>query len=175
MKKIKVSEVLLVSRVLNPAKYTELANSDKVKLLRIILVMKDAADKFEADTKVVVDKLKESDYKDYDEHLAKAQEYENLLRTNGDMSKSPIGAAEYEKFIKEEFQPLNKLVDDAMKPLAEKEVEFEPLSESAFEALMSSNDWTIGQAVSLRNYLVEDEKKEAAAPAEKEPKKSKKK
>ena len=104
MKKIKVSEVLLVSRILNPAKYTELANSDKAKLLRIILTMKDAADKFEADTKVVVDKLKESDYKDYDEHLAKAQEYENLLRTNGDMSKSPIGAAEYDKFIKEEFQ-----------------------------------------------------------------------
>lgn len=174
MKKIKVSEVLLVSRVLNPAKYTELANSDKAKLLRIILTMKDAADKFEADTKVVVDKLKESDYKDYDEHLAKAQEYENLLRTNGDMSKSPIGAAEYEKFIKEEFQPLNKLVDETMKPNAEKEVEIETLSESAFEALMASNDWTIGQVLSLRNYLVE-EKREAAAPAEDKAKKSKKK
>lgn len=174
MKKIKVSEVLLVSRILNPAKYTELANSDKAKLLRIILTMKDAADKFEADTKVVVDKLKESDYKDYDEHLAKAQEYENLLRTNGDMSKSPIGAAEYEKFIKEEFQPLNKLVDETMKPNAEKEVEIETLSESAFEALMASNDWTIGQVLSLRNYLVE-EKREAAAPAEEEPKKGKKK
>ena len=175
MKKIKVSEIILVSRVLAPAKYTELANSDKAKLLRIILTMKDAADKFEADTKVVVDKLKESDYKDYDEHLTKAQEYENLLRTNGDMSKSPIGAAEYEKFIKEELQPLNKLVDETMKPSAEKEVEIETLSESAFEALMASNDWTIGQVLSLRNYLVEDKVKEAAAPAEEGPKKGKKK
>lgn len=175
MKKIKVSEIILVSRVLAPAKYTELANSDKAKLLRIILTMKDAADKFEADTKVVVDKLKESDYKDYDEHLAKAQEYQNLLQTNGDMSKSPIGAAEYEQFIKEEFQPLNKLVDETMKPSAEKEVEIETLSESAFDALMSSNDWTIGQVLSLRNYLVEDEKKEAAEPAEDKAKKSKKK
>ena len=106
---------------------------------------------------------------------AKAQEYENLLRTNGDMSKSPIGAAEYEKFIKEEFQPLNKLVDETMKPRAEKEVEIETLSESAFEALMASNDWTIGQVLSLRNYLVEDKVKEAAAPAEEGPKKGKKK
>jgi hypothetical protein len=174
MKKIKVSEVLLVSRILNPAKYTELEKDDKVKLLRIILTMKDAADKFEADTKVVVDKLKESDYKDYDEHLAKAQEYENLLRTNGDMSKSPIGAAEYKQFIEKEFQPLNKIIDDTMKPHAEKEVEFEPLSESAFEKFMASNDWTIGQVVSLRSYLVEDKKKEDA-PAEDKTKKSKKK
>ena len=175
MKKIKVSEVLLVSRILNPAKYTELVNSDKANLLRIIITMKDAADKFEADTKAVVDKLKESDYKDYDEHLAKAQEYENLLRTNGDMSKSPIGAAEYEKFIKEELQPLNKLVDETMKPNAEKEVEIETLSEPAFEALMASNDWTIGQVLSLRNYLVEDKAKEDAASAEDKAKKGKKK
>ena len=84
MKKIKVSEIILISHVLETAKYTELEKDDKVKLLRIILTMKDAADKFEADTKVVVDKLKASDYKDYDEHLANAQEFERLQRTNGD-------------------------------------------------------------------------------------------
>ena len=174
MKKIKVSEIIMISHVLESAKYTELEKDDKVKLLRIILTMKDAADKFEADTKVVVDKLKASDYKDYDKHLADAQEFERLQRTNGDMSKSPMGAAEHKKFIEEEFLPLNKLVDDTMKPHAEKEVEFEPLSESAFEKFMSSNDWTIGQVVSLRSYLVEDKKKEDA-PAEDKTKKSKKK
>ncbi len=174
MKKIKVSEIILISHVLETAKYTELEKNDKVKLLRIILTMKDAADKFEADTKVVVDKLKASDYKDYDEHLANAQEFERLQRTNGDMSKSPIGAAEHDKFIKEEFIPLNELVDKTMQPHAEKEIEIETLSESAFEALMASNDWTIGQVVSLRNYLVEDEKKEEPAEAE-QPKKGKKK
>ncbi len=177
MKKIKVSEIILVSQILKTAKYTELANSDKAKLLRITLAMKDVADKFEADTKAVADKLKETEFKTYDEHLAKAQEYENLLRTKGDMSKSPIGAAEYEKFIEEELKPLNKLVDDTMKPSAEKEVEIkeEPLSESAFENFMASNDWTIGQIVYLRSYLVEDKKKEAAAPAEDKAKKGKKK
>lgn len=174
MKKIKVSEIIAASQILETAKYTKMEDADKSKLLRITLALYDVADKFNADTKKVADKLKESDFKDYDEHLRKAQEYQEILRTHGDMSKSPIGAAEYQKFINEEFNPLNKLVNDTMKPDAEKEVEIkeEALSESAFDKLMASNDWNISEVRFLSGIIREEPKvEEESKPEEKKKKK----
>ncbi len=160
MKKIKVSEIIAVSQILDSAKYTELEKADKSKLLRLTLAFKEVADKFNEDTKTVAEKLKKSDFKDYDEHLSKVQEYDRLQQTKDDMSKAPIGAAERDKFMKEEFIPFNELINETMKPYAEKEVslDVELLSESAFDALMSSNDWTIGQVTFLAGYIREEKK-----------------
>lgn len=165
MKKIKVSEIITVSQILDSAKYTELEKADKSKLLRITLAMKEVTDKFNEDTKTVAEKLKKSDFKDYDEHLSKAQEFERIHQSNGDMSKAPIGAAEYDKFLKEEHIPFNELVNETMKPYAEKEIslDVELLSESAFDGLMSSNDWTIGQVKFLAGYIREEKKDETKA------------
>lgn len=160
MKKIKVSEVIAVSQILDSAKYTELEKADKSKLLRLTLAFKDVTDKFNEDTKTVAEKIKKSDFKDYDEHLSKVQEYERLQQTKGDMSKAPIGAAEHDKFMNEEYIPFNELVNETMKPYAEKEIslDVELLSESAFDGLMSSNDWTIGQVKFLAGYIREEKK-----------------
>ena len=160
MKKIKVSEVIAVSQILDSAKYTELEKADKSKLLRLTLAFKDVTDKFNEDTKTVAEKIKKSDFKDYDEHLLKVQEYERLQQTKGDMSKAPIGAAEHDKFMNEEYIPFNELVNETMKPYAEKEIslDVELLSESAFDGLMSSNDWTIGQVKFLAGYIREEKK-----------------
>lgn len=165
MKKIKVSEIIAVSQMLDTAKYTELEKADKSKLLRITLAMKDVTDKFNEDTKTVAEKIKKSDFKDYDEHLSKVQEYERLQQTKGDMSKAPIGAAEHDKFMTEEYIPFNELVNETMKPYADKEIslDVEFLSESAFDALMSSNDWTIGQVKFLAGYIREEKKDEVKA------------
>ena len=176
MKKIiKTSEIIAVSQVLETAKYTKMEDVDKSKLLRIILAFKDIADKFNADTKAVAEKLKQSDYKGYDETLEKAQEYEKLRRSNGDMSKAKMGAAEYDKFISEVFIPFNNLVESTMKPYAEKEVEIkeELLSESAFDKLMASNDWNISQVVFLSGII--RVKEEPKAEEEEKPKDKKKK
>lgn len=164
-KSIKTSEILAVSQMLDTAKYTELEKADKSKLLRITLAMKEVTDKFNEDTKTVAEKLKKSDFKDYDEHLSKVQEYERLQQTKGDMSKAPIGAAEHDKFMKEEYIPFNELVNETMKPYAEKEIslDVEFLSESAFDALMSSNDWTIGQVKFLAGYIRDEKKDEQKA------------
>lgn len=160
MKKIKVSEIIAVSQILDSAKYTELEKADKSKLLRLTLAFKDVTDKFNEDTKTVAEKIKKSDFKDYDEHLLKVQEYERLQQTKGDMSKAPIGAAEHDKFMNEEYIPFNELVNETMKPYAEKEIslDVELLSESAFDGLMSSNDWTIGQVKFLAGYIREEKK-----------------
>jgi hypothetical protein len=175
MKKIKTSEIIAASQILETAKYTKMEDADKSKLLRIVLAFKGIADKFNEDTKTVSEKLKQSDFKGFDETLEKAQEYEKLHRTNGDMSKVQMGAAEYDKFISEVFIPFNKLVEDTMKPYAEKEVEIkeEALSESAFDKLMASNDWNISQVMFLSGVIRAKEEKKAEE--EEKPKDKKKK
>ena len=170
-KSIKTSEALEAYNILNNSKYSNIEDGDKIKLWKITRALKPIATKFEEDNKDAAEKFK-ADIKDFDELLPKAQEYENLLRSNSDMSKSPIGAAEYDAFIKE-FKKYNSLVGKAVEEYATKEVElsFEPLSEDAFCKLMASNpDWKMAQVMAISEIVCE-----VAAPAKEEPKKGKKK
>ena len=172
MKKvIKTSEALTAYNILNNAKYGSMDDGDKIKVWKITRALKPIATKFEEDNKDAAEKFK-ADIKDFDELLPKAQEYENLLRTNGDMSKSPIGAAEYDAFIKE-FKKYNELVGKAVEEFDTKEVElsFEPLSEDAICKLMASNtDWKMSQVMAISDIVCE-----VAEPAKEEPKKGNKK
>ena len=64
--------------------------------------------------------------------------------------------ADYEKFV-EELKKYNKLVGDAVKEFADKEVEieFNAISEEAFGKLMASNEWTMGQVSVLGDFICE--------------------
>ena len=172
-KTVKTSEILAAFNILNSAKYGSMEDADKIKVWKITRALKPIATKFEEDNKDAAEKFK-ADIKDFDILLPKAQEYENLMRTNGDMSKSPIGAAEYDAFIKG-FKKYNELVGKAVEEFAKKEVElsFEPLSEDAICKLMASNtDWKMAQVMAISDIVCEVAD---TAPAEEEPKKGKKK
>lgn len=151
-RKVKTEMLLAVFNVLNTAKYAKLDDADKIKVWKIARQMKPIATKFEEETKDAAEKMKPGD--DFDDRLQKAQEFERLRNTNGDMSKSPMGAAEYQAFITE-FKKYQKLVNDAVKEFADKEVEidFEPVSEDVFGKLMASNDWTVDQATTLGDFI----------------------
>ena len=108
----------------------------------------------------------------FDETLQKAQEYERMIRDpKADTKKLPMGAAEYDAFI-EKFKEYNKLVGKAVEDFANKEVKvnIEPLSDDAFGKLMSSNEWTMGQAVALSEIVCEATEAEVEEPKEKKKK-----
>lgn len=151
---LKTEKILSAYRVISTAKYSKLDDADKVKVWKIAKAMKPVATQFDEDSKDAAEKLKPTD--DFGERLQKAQEYERMLRANEDMSKSPMGAAEYDAFLKE-FQDYNKLVSDAVKEFADKEVElvFEGISEDAFGKLMASNEWTMEQVIEIGTLIVE--------------------
>lgn len=153
-RKVRTELLLAVFTVLNTAKYGKLDDQDKIKVWKIARQMKPIATKFEEETKDAAEKMKPGD--DFDERLQKAQEFERLRNTDGDMTKSPMGAAEYQAFIVE-FKKYQKLVNDAVKEYADKEVEieFEPVSEEVFGKLMASNDWTVDQATTLGDFVCE--------------------
>lgn len=153
-RKVRTELLLVVFNVLNTAKYGKLDDQDKIKVWKIARMMKPIATKFDEETKDAAEKMKPGD--DFDDRLQKAQEFERLRNTNGDMSKSPMGAAEYQEFIVE-FKNYQKLVSDAVKEYADKEVEieFEPVSEEVFGKLMASNDWTVDQTTTLGDFICE--------------------
>lgn len=151
---IKTEKVLSAYRVLSTAKYSKMADEDKIKVWKIARTLKPVAEKFEDDSKDAAEKMKPSE--DFDDKLQKAQEYERMVKDkDADMTKLPIGAAEYGAFIKE-FQQYNKLVGDAIKEFADKEVEvsFDRLSEDAFGKLMASNEWTMEQTMEIGTLIV---------------------
>lgn len=155
-KKIQTSKVLAAHQVLSTAKYSKLDDADKIKAWKIARKLAPVAEKFDADVKDASEKLKPTE--DFSDRLQKAQEYEAMIRKpDYDAQKLPMGAAEYEAFIKE-LKKYNKLVDDAVKEFGDKEVsiEFDPISEDAFGKLMSSNDgWKIAHVVELGELIVE--------------------
>ena len=153
-KTIKTEKVLAVWQVLGSAKYTKMEDADKIKVWKISRVLKPIAEKFDDESKDAAEKLKPTE--DFSERLQNAQEFERVQKdTNADASKLKMGAAEYGEFLRE-LQNYNKLVSDAVKGFAEKEVEveFEPINEDAFGKLMASNDWTFEQVMAI-NLIME--------------------
>ena len=156
-KNIKTSEILSAFNVLNTAKYGSMEDADKIKAWKIARALKPVATKFDEDSKDAAEKMKPEIKGGFDEVLAKAQKFEQMrIDPKADMTKAPMGAAEYDAFIKK-FKKYNDTVGNAVKEFAEKEVEveFEPLSEDAFGKLMSSNDWTMAQVVALAEIVCE--------------------
>ena len=152
-KKVKTEQVLGAFNVLNTAKYAKMDDADKIKVWKIARALKPIATKFDEDSKDAAEKLKPEGF---DDDLRKAQEYERVTKDKeADASKLEMGAAEYGEFIKK-LKEMNKLVADALKEFANKEVDidFEPISEDAFTKLMASNDWTMEQAVMIGELIV---------------------
>ena len=152
--KVKTEKVLVAFNVLNTAKYTKMDDADKIKVWKIARALKPVATKFDEDSKDAAEKLRPSE--DFADNLQKAQEFERITKEkNFDASKLPMGAAEYSEFIKK-LQDYNRLVGEAVKEFADKEVEieFEPLSEESFGKLMASNEWTMEQTVEIGMLIV---------------------
>jgi hypothetical protein len=152
MKKIKTSDVLVAYNILSGSRYSNLSDVDKIKVWKIAREMKPIATKFEEDAKDASEKFRPEG--DYNEMLQKAQDYERIIRNNS-KEETPISDKEYKEFV-EGFKSYQNLVNAAINEFANKEVEFnfEPLSEEAFGKLMSSNDWTIDQSMTLGDILM---------------------
>lgn len=153
-KTIKTENVLKVYNIISQAKYSKMDDADKIKAWKALRALKPIAQKFDEDSKDAAEKLRPTE--DFTERLQKAQEYERLLNLH-EPTIDIMTTADYEAFLKE-FQQYNKLVGDAVKEFAAKEVEFdfEPLTEEAIGKLMASNEgWTLEQVNTISDFLCE--------------------
>ena len=155
MKKlVKTSEILNVYQIIGQAKFGKMTDEDKIKAWKIARKLKPVATKFDEDRKDAVDKFKDG-IENFDERLQKAQEYVRL-KEEQKPTIDVMTTADYDAFISE-FKEYQKLVNDAVKEFADKEVEveFDLLSEDAFGKLIASNDWTMGQVTLLGDFVCE--------------------
>lgn len=155
-KTIKTEKVLAAWRVLSASKYTKLEDADKIKVWKISRKLQPIAKKFDEDTKDAADKLKPSE--DFDERLQNAQEYERVTKDpKADASTLKMGPSEYQQFMSD-LNAYNKLVGEAVKEFAEKnvEIEIDTMSEESFGKLMNSNEWNFEQVTLLGEVIVED-------------------
>ena len=147
-------KIYMASLVLEQSKYGKLSDDDKIKVWKISRALQPVAKSFEDASKDVSEKMKPEGY---DDRLRKSQEYERMTRaTNFDARELPMGPAEHEAFLKE-HRDLQKLVNDALRDMANKEVEleFEPLSQDAFLKFINSNEWTFGQVRVIGDVIVQ--------------------
>ena len=149
MKNVKMGtrDIVVAYNVLKTAKYQSLEDSDKIKIWKISRLMRPIANKYDEDVSDAQQKLIPS--QEFNENLEKAQEFEIIKRDNLDKT-PPMTEDEYNDFLVE-FKKYRNLVENALRELAEKEVEIEieTLSEESFEKLMSSNNWTIKQVENI--------------------------
>ena len=143
---IKVNDVKNLYNILKGAKYSKLDDSDKIKVWKITRVLKPITEQLDEDIKDATTSL--VPYENFFADYQKAQAYEKN-RENSNMSDE-----EYKAFIVE-FIKYNKLINDTIKDLSEKEVEvsFDSLDEQGFSKLMASNDWTLEQVMQLETII----------------------
>lgn len=143
---IKVNDVKNLYNILKGAKYSKLDDSDKIKVWKITRVLKPITEQLDEDIKDATTSL--VPYENFFVDYQKAQAYEKN-KENSNMSDE-----EYKAFIVE-FIKYNKLINDTIKDLSEKEIEvsFDSLDEQGFSKLMASNDWTLEQVMQLETII----------------------
>ena len=154
-KTIKTERVLEAFNILKAAKSTKLSTDERIKVWKISRIMAPIAEKMEADTKDAAEKFKEG-FENFDERLAKAQEYMAKSKDkNVDAKSLPMGADEFEKFKEGDWKAYSQILKKALDEFAEKEVElaFEPVSEKTLIMLMESNDWTF-EYLNILDFLI---------------------
>lgn len=151
MKTINTEKALQAYNLLNVAKYNKMEDGEKIIVFKATRALKPIATAFEDASKDAIEKMK---FEGFDEQLAKAREYE--FKKKGGAEDLPISDEEYKDFITKLVE-YDKLAKEAIKQLGDKEetIDVELLSEDSFAKLMSSNDWTMEQAMIVGDVVCE--------------------
>lgn len=151
---MKTIAITNVYAILNEAKLTKMEDADKFKVIKALRVIKPIAKGYEDFVEDAKNKLKDEKYEDMSN---KAQDWNkaNKGKKANELSQDDIDTL---NDINSYFADYNKRIEECLKEEAEKEVEveFEKLSEDAFCKLVSSNDWTCSQILSLSDVIVKE-------------------
>lgn len=144
---LKTSEIVVVYKLLSDAKLTKMESSDKFKVIKAMRAMRPTSDEWNEFLKTVDEKLKKDNH---DEIIEKARKWqqdgENTTLTNDEKVEINTYLVNFEK---EKQDCIN---DELKKNVT---LEFEKLSESAFEKLMDSNDWKVNEILELELVVKE--------------------
>lgn len=146
---MKVKEIAQSYLILKEAKITKMEDADKFKIIRAMREMRPVVEKYTNDEKEAIEKLEDEDYKSM---LDKAEKHNDAIK-EGD--KSGILSHSELKELQDYFEKVQKSKNGCLKELQEeeKDINFEKISDEALSKLISSNDFTVGQILSLEMTL----------------------
>lgn len=142
MKKIKTADCVLCYTLLKDASLKGMDNLSKFAVIKLTKAFKDIANDFESFKADAVERLKDENF---DAMCDKAQKWQS----EGDKCEY---SNEEKVAINQYFADYKKSIAECVKEEAEKEndVEFNPLSEKQFEALINANEnWNVEQIIML--------------------------
>lgn len=141
---IKTQEIIRAYEMLGRARFTTLADGDKIQVWKIARALKPAAMKI-VDARN--DAIRQFVPEDMQKRLAIATKFENDLKAG---LKTDITIDEYNNII-DDADSSNELVCKALEETlpSEMEVEFDSISDDAFALLTAENGWTIQTAMTL--------------------------
>ena len=153
---MKTSEILNVYNFLaSHDKYGKMGTS-KVTLVLMLVKMEKIVKEFEDFQTKTYKKLYE-DKENFEENLAKAQQYELSLRDNV-TENLPMTKEEYETFIQNDYKEVLDQLQEALQPELDKEVDitYKKFTEEGFSAWMEANGVDTKTAAQLSPYLLEE-------------------
>lgn len=151
-KTLKTIDIVNAYNKIKGAKLNKMEDKDKFALIRISKKLKAVATDYEGFDADARERLKPEDFDAMAEKLQNRQR----LEAAGHLAETDEEKAEVME-LNVYFGKFQKAVDECVKPEKEKEVEleYEALSEDAFGAFLTSNDFTIGEGVELSDILCE--------------------
>ena len=142
---MKTSTIIEIYSVLREAKLTKMESKEKFQVIRIMRAMKPVAEEWDSFIKTMDEKLKGEHH---EEMLAKAQQWQK------EGEKTTLSLDE-RMAVNEYFAKFNKDRTEMINSEQSKEVNvlFDKLTEEAFEHLVDSNDFNVGQIVALQEAI----------------------
>lgn len=143
----KTSEIVNVYKILVTSKLTKMETSDKAKVLKAMREMKPVADEWDSFLKTVDEKLQKDNH---EEIIKKAQQWqqEGEKTTLTDAEKIEIN-----KYLIEYKKEEDECMNDELEKIVS--LSFDKINESAFEKLIDSNDWLVGDALNIEKIIKE--------------------
>lgn len=142
---MQTSTIIEVYQLLNTAKLTKMESKEKFQVIRIMRAMKPVAEEWDSFVKTMDEKLRDDNH---EEMLAKAQQWQK------EGEKTTLSLDE-RMAVNEYFGKLDKERREliASEQSNEANVLFDKLTEEAFERLMDSNDFNVGQILALQEAI----------------------
>ena len=149
-RKIKTGEISGLYTILCAAKYGELSTDDIIKVFNIMELLKPVAVGF-AEAGEQAAKMLKDKFPNYDENLQKAMDYQEAQR-GGSTEGLYMGAAEYQKWMRETYKPYQDMVDETLKERSDKMVELtiETIDIQTVITLAKANGWNGAQMMLMR-------------------------
>lgn len=142
---MKTSTIIEIYSVLREAKLTKMESKEKFFVIKIMRVLKPVAEEWDSFVKTMDEKLKGEHH---EEMLSKAQQWQK------EGEKTTLSLDE-RMAVNEYFGKLDKERRELIASEQSKEanVLFDKLTEEAFEHLVDSNDFNVGQIVALQEAI----------------------